>query len=73
MLIDVDTAGPRSKRMATVAAVNQRSSTLLSPAAGIARDISEALDPTRAPSKVRAFKDMSPEEQEQMRLLYEKK
>lgn len=34
------------------------------------RMISEALDPVRAPSKVRSFADMTPEEQAAMRAQY---
>lgn len=35
--------------------------------------ITNALDPTRAPGKVKTFAEMTPEEREEMRRLYEKK
>lgn len=39
----------------------------------LGKQITDALDPTQAPSKVRSFKDMTPEERETMRRLYERK
>jgi len=43
------------------------------PSHQIGRAISDALDPRMAPSKCRSFSDMSEEEREKMRRLYERK
>ena len=43
------------------------------PAIGLAKDIADALDPTKASGKCRSLVDMSPEEQTKMLALYEAK
>lgn len=55
-----------------MAVVGTRTNGMRNPTHMIASAISEALDPTRASGKVKAFKDMTPEEQAEMRRLYEK-
>jgi hypothetical protein len=45
----------------------------LAQARAIGGCIADALDPVKAPSKARALAEMSPEEQAEMRRLYERK
>lgn len=59
----------RKRRLATVH-VSGRGSNFSNPLHGIAKAISDALDPTRAPSKGRSFKDMTDEERAAMKKLY---
>ena len=46
---------------------------LKNPAETIGRAIAEALDPVRAPGKVKSFADMTEAEREEMRRRYERK
>ena len=47
--------------------------TMKHPAQRLGEAITAALDPARAPGKVKTFAEMTPEEREEMRRLYEKK
>ena len=61
-----DGAG-HNTRLATLGTVGS----FYSPTGRIGMAIAAALDPTRAPSKVKTFADMTDEEKEEMRRLYE--
>lgn len=67
----VEHFGAGKKRMATVSLPQVRPVNN-DPAHEIAKRIREALDPNEAPRPVKSLKDMTPEEQAQMRKLYER-
>lgn len=78
VVVDIESpregTGERRKRMATVATTLGDSSqkTSSSPAFGIAKAITEALDPNNAPRPVKSFATMTEAEREEMRRLYNK-
>ena len=66
-------AKPGEGRGGRYAVVGQaHSSYSRNPVEGIAKSIRDALDPVKAPGKVKTFAEMTPEEQAEMKRLYER-
>jgi hypothetical protein len=61
--------GKGKARMMTIGQKSQ----FYNPLSNFSQKLADALDPAKAPSKGRSFKDMSPEEQANLRAKYERK